>query len=109
MTIRTMSKIVKRTNDDKDALSRLNKDEVNLVNRMIKNRKTVASLRTIVSYINIVKRIYKIKGLTFSSPLSRKTSIPSTRRSKPPIAVPKITPPLSGSGTISPMPASEKA
>lgn len=59
------TKLIK-TNDDKKAFETLNPFEKKLVSRMINARKTKASVRSIVNYIKIVKRVYKLKGKEFN-------------------------------------------
>ena len=55
----------KLTQDDKYALNEINTKETALLNRIITNTKTTSSIRTLVLYIKIVRRIYKFNDMVF--------------------------------------------
>lgn len=59
------TKLIK-TNDDNKAWNTLNPFEKKLITRMINNRTTKASIRSLVNYVRIVKRVYKLLGKEFN-------------------------------------------
>ena len=59
------TKLIK-TEDDNKSWNTLNPFEKKLVTRMINARKTKASIRSLVNYVKIVKRVYKLLGKEFN-------------------------------------------
>jgi len=62
----TSSQKLIKTKDDKTAYDKLNDIEKKLLTRMINNRKTKASVRSLSNYIKIVRRVYNILGKKFT-------------------------------------------
>ena len=60
------TKLIK-TEDDNKAWKLLDPFEKKLITRMINNRKTQASIRSLVNYVKIVKRVYKLLGKEFNA------------------------------------------
>ena len=56
----------KITSDDISSLTSLNSDEMELIYKMKKAITTKPTTRTLVNYLNIVKRIYKIEDVKFN-------------------------------------------
>jgi hypothetical protein len=54
------------TEDDNKSWNTLNPFEKKLITRMINARKTKASIRSLVNYVKIVKRVYKLLGKEFN-------------------------------------------